>query len=165
MELKLTSILFATDLGPDTGYSLDHALSLARKYQAKVHILYCLDIMKLSTQSSAELYQSQVELEDSIEKTLVEKERHIRGQLRSICHERLVKLKADESLIAGIDIERKPAPQAILDAVARYKADLIVMGAQRQPGSSNAAVSSTTVRVLNGAAVPVFVVKGTTGQD
>jgi nucleotide-binding universal stress UspA family protein len=164
MEPKIKSILLAAGLGAHTGYVLDHALSLARKYQAKIHIIYGLDIMKLSAQSTAELYLSQGELEDSIEKSLEEEESHIRGQLQSICHERLEKLRADESLIAGIDIERKPATQAILDAAALYRADLIVMGAQRLPGLSGARLGPTTMKVLNRAMVPVFVVKGGAGQ-
>jgi nucleotide-binding universal stress UspA family protein len=107
---------------------------------------------------------SQGKLKDSIENSLVEEENHIRGQLKSICHERLAELRADESLIAGIDIERKPATQAILDAAAIYQADLIVMGAQRQSGLSSARVSSTTMKVLHRATVPVFVAKGDASQ-
>ena len=160
MQLKIKSILSATGLGPGTGCVLDHALSLAQKYQARIHIVYGIDPMKYSAQSKAELYPSKIELEDSIEKMLQEEESHIRGELRNICHERLVKLKADESPIAGIDIERKPGKQAILDAAALYKADLIVMGAQRLPGSNDARLGPTTVKVLNRATVPVFVVKG-----
>jgi nucleotide-binding universal stress UspA family protein len=164
MELNIKSILFATELGTNTGYALNHALSLAKKYQAKIHIIYCFDIMKFSAQSTAELYMSQGKLKDSIENSLVEEETHIRGQLKSICHERLAELRADESLIAGIDIERKPATQAILDAAAIYQADLIVMGAQRQSGLSSARVSSTTMKVLHRATVPVFVAKGDASQ-
>lgn len=160
MEPKIKSILFATGLGPGTAYVLDYALSLAKKYQAKVHIVYGIDPMKYSTPSKAELYPSKIELEDSIEKLLQEEESHIRGELRNICHERLLKLKADESLVADIDIERKTGKQAILDAAALYKADLIVMGAQRVPGSGDARLGPTTVKVLNRATVPVFVVKG-----
>ena len=70
-----------------------------------------------------------------------------------------MKLKADESLVASIDIVRKPGKQAILDAAALYHADLIVMGAQRQPGAGEAKLGPTTVKVLNKATVPVFVVK------
>jgi len=160
MELHIKSILFASGLGPNTGYVLDHALSLARKYQAKVHVIHGIDPMKLNAQSSGELYMSKVELEDSIEKTLREEESHIRGQLQNVCHERLVKLKASESLIASIDIERKPAKQAILDAAAQYRADVIVMGAQRAPGLGEARLGSTTMKILTRANVPVFVVKG-----
>lgn len=164
MEPKIKSILLAAGLGPGTGHVLDHALSLARKYHAKIHVLHCLDVMRISAQSKAELYESQVGLEDSIENSLEEEESHIRGQLQSICHERLVKLGADESLIAGIDIERKPAKQAILDAAVLYRADLIVMGAQRLPGLSGPRLGPTTMKVLNRATVPVFVVKGGAGK-
>jgi len=165
MELKIKSILFATGLGANAGYVLDHALSLAQKYQARIHVLYGLDIMRLSTQSKAELYPSQIELEDSIEKLLQERESHIRGELQGLCHERLVKLNADEALIAGIDIERKPAKQAILDAAAQYRADLIVMGAQRRATAGAARLGPTTVKVLNRATVPVVVVKGSAGPN
>ncbi|AMV71631.1 hypothetical protein JCM30471_03140 [Desulfuromonas carbonis] len=160
MELNIKSILFASGLGPRTGYVLDHALSLAQKYKAKVHVIHGFDIMKFSAQSTGELYMSQSELEDSIEKSLREEESHIRGQLQNVIHERLVKLKASESLIASIDIERKPAKQAILDAAAQYRADVIVMGAHRQPGLGEARLGSTTTKVLTRATVPVFVVKG-----
>ena len=164
MELNIKSVLLVADLGTDTGYVLDHALSLARKYQAKIHIIYCFDIIKFRAESTAELYMSQVELKDSIEDSLVEEESHIRGQLKSVCHERLVKLRADQSLIAGIDIERKPATQAIFDAAAVYLADLIVIGEQRQSGLRSPRLSSTAMKVLNSATVPVFVVKGDAGQ-
>jgi nucleotide-binding universal stress UspA family protein len=159
MEPKIKSILLAAGLGPHTGHVLDHALSLARKYQAKIHVIYGFDIMKTSAESTAELYPSQGKLRDSIENSLEEQETHIRGQLQSLCHERLAALRADESLIAGIDIDRKPAPQAILDAAALYHTDLIVMGAQRQSLLGEARLGSTTMKVLNRATVPVFVVK------
>jgi len=165
MELKIKSILVAAGLGPNSGFVLDHALSLAQTYRAKVHVIYGLDPMKFTPQSSAELYPSQIKLEDHVEKLLQEQESHLRGQLQSLCHERLEQLKADQSLIAGIDIERKPAKQAILDAAALYRADVIVMGAQRQPRSGDARLGPTTVKVLNRATVPVFVVKGSEGQD
>lgn len=165
MELKIKSILLATGLGAGTGYVLDHALSLAQKYRARIHVIYGIDPMKFSVQSKAELYPAPTELEDSIEKMLQEEERHIRGELQNICHERLVELKADESLIAGIDIDRKPGKQAILDAAAFHQADVIVMGAQRLPAASGATrLGPTTVEVLNKATVPVFVVKGGVGQ-
>jgi len=164
MELNIKSILLVADLGTDIGYVLDHALSLARKYQAKIHIIYCFDIIKFRAESTAELYMSQVELKDSIENSLVEEESHLRGKLKGICHERLTKLRADESLIAGIDIERKPVTQAILDAATVYQADLIVMGEQHQSGLRNPRLSSTAMKVLNRATVPVFVVKGGADQ-
>jgi len=80
MELKIKSILFAAGLGAGTGYVLDHALSLAQKYRAKIHVVYGIDPMKFSAQSTAELYPSRIELTDSIEKSLQEEENHIRGQ-------------------------------------------------------------------------------------
>ena len=163
MELIIKSILLGADFSTDIGYVLDHALDLAQKYQAKIQIIYGIDIMKFSTQSMAELYPSQIKLEDSIENSLQEHESHIRGRLQRICHEQLTKLRADESLIAGIDIERKAPMQAILDAVAIYHADLIVMGAQHQSELGNVRLGSCTRKVLNEATVPVFVVKG--GKD
>lgn len=164
MELKIKSMLFVADLNSDIGYALDQALSLAQKYQAKIHIIYCFDVMKFNAQSTAELYLTQGELKDSIEDSLLVEESHIRGQLLNICHERLVELSADENLIAGVDIERKPATQAILDAAAEYRADLIVVCAQRDSGSSNVRLSSTSIKVLQRATVPVFVAKGAAVQ-
>ena len=160
MGLTIKSILLAADLSTAGSYLLDYALNLAQKHQAKIHIIYGVDIMKFNAQSTAELYMSQIELKDSIENLLQEHESHIRGQLESVCHERLMKLRASESLIAGIDIERKPPTQAIMDAVAVYHADLIVMGAQRQLGLNNTRLGSITTKVLNKATVPVLVVKG-----
>jgi len=163
MELNIKSILLAADFSTDIDYVLDYALSLAQKYQARIHIIYGVDIKEISTQSTAELYQSHIKLEDSIEKSLQEHESHIRGRLQRICHRRLMELKADKSLIAGIDIERKLPMQAILDAVTVYHADLVVMGEQHQSGLGNVRLGSTTKKVLNEATVPVFVVKG--GKD
>jgi nucleotide-binding universal stress UspA family protein len=159
----IKSILLVADFSTDTGYVLDHAIDLAQKYKAKIHIIFCIDIMQFSTQSKAELYQSQIKLEDSIENSLQEHESHIRGRLKRISHERLMELRADESLIAGIDIERTLPLQAILDAVAVYHADLIVMGAQRNSELRNVRLGSITRKILNEATVPVFVVKG--GED
>lgn len=163
MELKIKSMLFVADLNSDIGYALDQALSLAQKYQAKIHVICCFDIMKINTQSTAELYMTRGELKDSIEASLLEEESHIRGQLQNVCHERLVELGADERLVAGIDIERKPATQAILDAAAEYRADLIVVCAQRDSGTSHVRLSSTSMKVLQRATVPVFVAKGVAG--
>ena len=159
MEMSIKSILVAADLGPNTGHVLDHALDLAQKYQAKVHVIYGIDVAKFTPQSTAELYLAPIKLEDSIENLLREEESHIRGQLQNICHERLVNLKVDESRLAGIDIERKPPKQAILDAASRYRADLIVMGAQQQPGANDTRLGPVTMKVLNRATVPVYVVK------
>ena len=159
MQPNFKSILFAAGLGNDTGYVLDHALSLAQKYQARIYVIYGHETMDFTAQNMAELYMFQAELVDSIENSLQERERQIRGQLERICHERLEKLGADESLIAGIDIARKPAKQAILDAVADYRADLIVMGAHRHSVLSDALLGSTTMKILHSAPVPVFVVR------
>jgi len=160
MELNIKSILFVADFNSDIGYALDHALSLAQKYQARIRIIYCFDIMNFNTQSTAELYLSQGALKDSIEDSLLEEESHIHGQLQSICHERLVELRADKALITGIDIERKPAIQSILDAASACQADLIIMCAQHQSGARIDSLNSTAMKVLQKATVPVFVVKG-----
>lgn len=164
MELKIRTILFVAHLNSDTGCNLDQALSLAQKYQAKIHVIYCFDIMKFDAQSRAELYMTQGELKDAIEDSILEEESHIRGQLQYLCHERLEKLGADSDLIAEIDIERKTDPEAVLSAAAERRADLIVLCSHRQPGTSNFRLNPTSVKILQRATVPVFVVKGDVRQ-
>lgn len=159
MQLKIKSILFAAGLGSDTGYVLDYALSLAQKYQARVHVIYGHETIDVSAQDMAELYMFRDDLEDYIEKSLQEREKRVRGQLQRICHERLAQIPAEEALIAGIDISRKPPKQAILDAAAECEADLIVMGAHRHSVLSDALLGSTTMKVLHSATVPVFIVR------
>lgn len=155
----IRSILYTTGLGSGTPYVFRYALSIAQKYDAKIHILHGHEPMPSGAQSMADLYMFQETAEDIFEKALAEAEQKILARLELLCKKETATDPHGRKRVASITVAKLPPRQAILEEARRRDVDLIVMGSHRHSVLADAMLGTTTLKVLHQATIPVLVVR------
>jgi nucleotide-binding universal stress UspA family protein len=141
------TILVPTDGSAGSDLAVEHALDLAARYDATLHLLYVVDTDVVNHYAGI----------DAIE--------GVEGALETQGAEAL-EAAADRAAAEGVAAERHVVEgrphEAILDAVSMVGADLVVMGTERKSGEYRRLLGSVTERVVRMADVPVHVVKAGT---
>jgi nucleotide-binding universal stress UspA family protein len=141
------TILVPTDGSAGSELAVEHALDLARRYDASVHFVYVVDTDVVNHYAGI----------DAIE--------GVEGALEAQGSDALDAAadRADgEGLIAERHVVEGAPHEAILDAITMVGADLVVMGTERKSGEYRRLLGSVTERVVRMADVPVHVVKAPT---
>jgi nucleotide-binding universal stress UspA family protein len=136
-------ILVPTDGSEGTSKTLDHALEMARRYDAVVHTMAVVDERRFEQLEGDSKFETELTLEDNCERAV--------GRV------------ADRADDAGIEVTtaiRRGVPsQRIVEYAAENAIDVITMGTHgRSDHERIATVGSVTQRVVENAEVPVFVV-------
>ena len=156
---KIENILYTTGLGSGTPYVFRYALSLAQKFDAKIHIIHGHEPLSLSAQSMADLYMVQETANDVLERTIAEVEQKILERLERLCAKETSSDPKGRERVASITVAKLPAKQAILEEAEKRKVDLIVMGSHRHSVLADAMLGTTTLKVLHQSTIPVLVVR------
>lgn len=135
-------ILVPTDGSPEADPAVEHALDLAERYDATLHVLYVVDTNALPLDAHAQL----------IFEYLEEQGRQSEADIVDRAEERGV-----ESVVGEV-AEGSPH-EAILEYVEDNDIDLVVMGTHGRRGIDRYLLGSVTERVLRGADVPVLTVR------
>ena len=122
------------------------ALDIAKKYEAKIHILMCLEKENISAWCINKNVHAQI-IEDA----------------KKFAHDFLLKLKklaknAEVSLSVNI-IETKSISKQITDFATSKKMDLIIMGSHGRTGFNQFVLGSVSNAVSHSAKCPVLIVK------
>ena len=146
--LQLQKILFPTDFSRCADQALAHAVFLAEKYEAEIHVLHVVT-----------LFNDQPSI---INNEITETEVTIR-KLEDIAEKQLNKVVDAESsdymkIIAATKREISSAP-AILQYASDNNIDLIVMGTHGRRGLGHLLLGSTAEEVVRLAACPVFTIR------
>jgi nucleotide-binding universal stress UspA family protein len=158
MSPNIKSILYPTGLGNETPYVFRYALSLAQKYDAKIHIIHSHEPFSLSMQNMANFCMSQEQAEEVFTCTVTEIEKSIFEQLEWFCVKETAKDPKGRDRVASITISKLPPKQAILEEAEKRNTDLIVLGAHRHSVLAGAMLGTTTLKILHHATTPVLVV-------
>jgi nucleotide-binding universal stress UspA family protein len=138
------TILLPTDGSAGSELAVDHALDLAERYDATLHLLYVVDTDIVN-------HYAGIDAIEGVEHAL---ESH---------GTRALETAAARATDGGIPVEQhvvEGSPhEAILDAIPMVGADLVVMGTERRDDEYRRLVGSVTERVVRMADVPVHVVK------
>ena len=156
---KIENILYTTGLGGGTPHVFRYALSLAQKYDAKIHIIHGHEPLPASAQSMADLYMFQEKAEDVFEKAIAEAEKQIHERLERLCAKETANDPQGRERVASITVAKLPAKQAILEEAEKRNVDLIVMGSHRHSVLADAMLGTTTLKVLHRSTIPVLVVR------
>jgi len=155
---RYKSLLYTTDLSDNSAHAFRHAVSLARAYQAEVHILHVMPALD----SAMENYVAAVMGEE----TFVKLTQSNREQLIETIRERLKKFAADElqdhpeDLKRIIDIEihyGRPAA-TILERADKIDPDLIICGTHGKGLVSHTFLGSVAEKVLRKSKRPMLIV-------
>jgi len=141
-------ILAPTDFSDPATNAVRAAAELARQYKAELHLLHII---------AAQVYYAEMP-----EMVLPPME-GLSEQLRASGQEKLEKLSSDigKDLHSYIHIEESAArpADAIVEATANIKADLIVIGSHGHTGLMHILLGSTAERVVREATCDVLVIK------
>lgn len=161
MDPKIENILYATGLGSGDPYVFSYVLSLARKYDAYIHIIHGREPLPTSVQKLSECYMSHEEIED----ILAEDEKNILNRIDELCAKGISDDPSGQGRVASITVIKMPPKQAIIEEAQKRKIDLIVMGSHRHSVLSDAMLGTTTMKVLHQATIPVLVVRIPKGYE
>jgi len=156
---KIRNILYTTGLGSGTPFVFRYALSLAQKYDARIHIIHGHEPLSSSAQSMADLYMVQGTSNEVLMRTVAEVEKTILERLERLCAKETASDPQGRERIASITVATLPAKQAILEEAEKREADLIVMGSHRHSVLADAMLGTTTLKVLHHSTIPVLVVR------
>jgi len=149
-------ILFATDFGKGSSKALPLALALARRQQAKLILLHMMDPMPATT-ASLSAYAPAGAAADEVHEWEGSSRQKCLRQLRE-CLPAETNLEQEIEFVVGTDF----LPEGVLTASAKFKVDLIVMGANHT--ASPKAVAhlpwSAVHEVVRYAPCPVLTIAG-----
>ncbi len=151
-------ILVATDLTPNAVQAFKHAVMMARRNKANIHLLHVVPEVDPSMRS----YISAMMLKGSLDKFDTQHEEEARQEIR----ERLKKFAEDELADHPEDLERVTSvdvlhgnPVArILQTADRLQIDVIVMGTHGKGAMEYSFLGSVAEKVLRKTRRPVFIV-------
>jgi len=159
MRPEMQRIVFATDLSRDATSVFRYAVSLAEKYQGRIHVIHVIEPLNGFAQSLVSATLGEEKAKSIREQKKQEIFEDVRQRVRSFCQEEVCRLTdPSEDPIAEIAVrEGHPADQ-ILKYCDSIQADLIVLGAHRMVGATHL-FGSTARNVIHDAQVPVLVVR------
>jgi nucleotide-binding universal stress UspA family protein len=141
---RFRHILVPVDFEPSSKRALEVAIDLALKFDAKLTLFHAWET---PTYAYAKFYVSGDPLwsllEEAAKKQLAETLAEVRNRVP----------RADSFLVCG------PGGYAILDAIAREKVDLVVMGTHGRQGLGRVFLGSVAEKVVRGSSVPVLTVR------
>lgn len=139
-------ILYATDFSENSAHAFDYALTLARKFEARLTIIHVIN----EPVDLRGFYVPHI----SFEKLEKEIEEGAEKMMDKFCRTRAKDFTNYETLIvAGIPYEE------ILKKAAEQQSSLIVLGTQGRKGIDHFLFGSTAERVVRNATCPVMTIR------
>ncbi|MGH1485363.1 MAG: universal stress protein [Cellvibrionaceae bacterium] len=157
MSGDIKTILYATDLGKHTRPAFHMAVSLAKKYNAKILFVYVIEPLSASAASMVNAYLPDSTVEEMYKQSVEDLHVKITDRIRAFCKEEM----NGEDFPAGEPepyvLEGVPAP-TIIKAAEKMDADLIVMGSHSHSTIDTLFIGSVANKVVNRASKPVLLV-------
>lgn len=153
-----SNILVATDLTPNSVEAFKHAVMMARRNNAKLHLLHVVPDVDASVRTYVSTVMGQGSL-DKFEKLHEDEAREeIRTRLEAFAKEELADHPEDLQRVESIRVVHgHPAAQILLVA-DRLDVDVLVMGSHGKGAIEYTFLGSVTERVLRKCRRPVFVI-------
>ncbi len=152
------NILYATDLTSNSEYAFKHAVMMARRSQAKIHILHVIPQVDASFRSyvSSVMGQGKLEeFEDQHEENALDL---IKKKLADFIKTELKDYPEDLKNIDDIEVVHGHPVTKILQRAAQLNADVIVMGTHGKGALEHTFLGSVAEKVLQKAKRPVFTI-------
>jgi len=151
-------ILVATDLSQSSVHAFKHAVMMARRNKARIHLLHVVP----EVDASMRAYISAVMIQKNLDKFESQHEdearQEIQRRLKKFAEEELANHPEDLERVVTIEVAHGHPVLKILDAADRLNVDVIVMGSHGKGTIEHAFLGSTTEKVLRKTKRPVFVI-------
>lgn len=154
---RISTILYATDLGEQTRPVFRHALALAKLYDAKIVMLHVVEPVGETAKAVISAYISQefseAMLKESMKDLLVRMKDRLRRFFEEECEEEKICSSVKELMV----VAGKPSEE-ILRVAEEEKADMIIVGKSTRTVRGLRIMGSTARRVSRIAMVPVLII-------
>ncbi len=153
-----SNILVPTDLSANSVLAFKHAVMMARRNKAKIHLLHVVPDVDASMRSYISAMFPKGSLDKFESQHEDEARKEIERRLKSFAEEELADHPEDLERVVSILVEHGHPVLQILQAADRVNADAIVMGSHGKGTIEHAFLGSTTEKLLRKTKRPVFVI-------
>lgn len=154
----LRSILYATDLGLYAPYVLQHALSLARAFQAELRVVHAVEPLGLFAESVLNTYLDEKTLEELRSKGLTTVMASIEQRVLEGFRDEVGEAQQDMQMIRSVRVAQGDPAQVILEEARKLGVDLLVVGSHSHGAAQDIPLGRTAARLLQLAETPVYLV-------
>jgi nucleotide-binding universal stress UspA family protein len=154
----IRSMLYATDLGLYSPYVMQHALALARSFNAELYVIHAVEPMGLFAESVLQSYLDESALDQLHSQGLNTVMAGIEDKVLDSFRDDIGDGEQDLALIRAVRVVQGDPAEVILDQAQRLSVDLLVLGSHSHGSSADIPLGRTAARVLQLAAVPVYMV-------
>ncbi|MBK5542761.1 universal stress protein [Pseudomonas sp. TH05] len=154
----IRSMLYATDLGLYAPYVMQHAVELARTFNADLHVIHAVEPMGLFAESVLQSYLDEQALNDFHNQGLSTVMASIEQRVLDSFREELGEGMQDLALIQSVRVFQGDPAQVILEQAAKLSVDLLIVGSHSHEAGVETPLGRTAARVLQLAKVPVYLV-------
>ncbi|MDF1555823.1 MAG: universal stress protein [Deferrisomatales bacterium] len=158
------TILYCTQVGPNSPYVFRHALALARSLGAKIHVLHVVETLSRAQEALVEGYTGAGTLHTVVEREERSAAARLRKRIEAFCSRDLGAAGCD-GLVADILVVEGHAVEQILKHVEKLGVDLVVMGAHAESTLLENLMGTAAEKVIRSSPVPVVVVQVPTGMQ
>ena len=154
----IRSMLYATDLGLYAPYVMQHALALARTFEAELYVVHAVEPMGLFAESVLQSYLDEQALNEFHRHGLNTVMANIEQRVLDSFREELGEGQQDLQLIKSVRVFQGDPSQVILEQAAKLSVDLLIVGSHCQGANGETPLGRTAARVLQLSRVPVYLV-------
>jgi nucleotide-binding universal stress UspA family protein len=153
-----SDIMVATDLSLSSVNAFKHAVMMARRNKARIHLLHVVPEVDASMRSyiSALMVEGSLERFESRNEDMARQEIHRR--LKKFAEDELSNHPEDLERIVTVEVAHGHPVVKILETSDRLNVDVIVMGSHGKGLIEHAFLGSTTEKVLRKSKRPVFLI-------
>ena len=154
----IRSILYATDLGLNAPYVLEHSLGLAGAFNAALHVVHVVEPMGLFAESVLKTYLDDAAIDDIRHKGLSQVMAGIERQVLEGFRDEMADVTQHLEAIRSVHVLQGDPPHSILNEARAVKADMLVIGSHSYGGESGVPVGRTAARLIQLSSIPVYLV-------
>lgn len=154
----IRSMLYATDLGLYAPFVMQHALELARTFNADLHVVHAVEPMGLFAESVLQSYLDEQSLNEFHRQGLSTVMANIEQRVLDGFREELGEGMHDLSLIQSVRVLQGDPSQVILEQAGKLSVDLLIVGSHSHGVGAQTPLGRTASRVLQLSKVPVYLV-------
>ncbi|BAQ76037.1 MULTISPECIES: universal stress protein [Pseudomonas] len=154
----IRSMLYATDLGLYAPFVMQHALELARTFNADLHVVHAVEPMGLFAESVLQSYLDEQSLNEFHRQGLSTVMANIEQRVLDSFREELGEGMHDLSLIQSVRVLQGDPSQVILEQAGKLSVDLLIVGSHSHGVGAQTPLGRTASRVLQLSKVPVYLV-------
>ena len=154
----IRSMLYATDLGLYAPYVLQHALALARTFNAELNVIHAVEPIGLFAESVLQSYLDEDTLKELHDQGLNTVMETIEQRVLNGFRDELGEGHQDLALIRTVRVMQGDPSNVILEQAQKLAVDLLIVGSHSHSTEGDTPLGRTVARVLQLSEVPVYMV-------